>query len=62
MRRWTPFWRLHADVNSWPAWQTDITAARIDGPSQPGASFEWTSYGFTVVSTIYAVTERARVL
>jgi hypothetical protein len=55
-------WRLHADVNSWPAWQTDITAARIDGPFLPGASFEWTSYGFTVISTIYAVDERARVL
>jgi hypothetical protein len=55
-------WRLHADVNAWPAWQTDITAAHIDGAFQPGASFEWTSYGFTVVSAIYAVAERARVL
>jgi hypothetical protein len=53
---------LHADVNAWPTWQTDITAAHIDGAFQPGASFEWTSYGFTVVSTIYAVAERARVL
>ena len=55
-------WRLHADVNSWPAWQTDITAAHIVGAFQPGTSFEWTSYGFTVISTIYAVAERARVL
>ncbi len=55
-------WQLHADVNAWPAWQTDITAAHIDRAFQPGASFEWTSYGFTVVSTIYAVAERARVL
>ena len=55
-------WQLHADVNAWPAWQTDITAAHINGAFQPGASFEWTSYGFTVVSTIYAVAERARVL
>jgi len=55
-------WRLHADVNGWPAWQTDITAARIAGPFRPGTSFEWTSYGFTVVSTIYTVAERARVL
>jgi Polyketide cyclase / dehydrase and lipid transport len=54
--------RLHADVNSWPAWQADITAAHIDGAFQPGTSFEWTSYGFTVISTIYAVAERARVL
>lgn len=55
-------WQLHADVNTWPAWQTDITAAHLDGAFEPGASFEWTSYGFTVMSTIYAVTERARVL
>lgn len=55
-------WRLHADVNNWPTWQTDITAAHINGAFQPGSSFEWTSYGFTVVSTIYAVAERSRVL
>ena len=55
-------WRLHTGINAWPAWQTDITAAHLDGPFQPGASFEWTSYGFTVVSTIYSVAERARVL
>jgi hypothetical protein len=28
-------WRLHADVNTWPTWQTDITAAHIDGAFQP---------------------------
>jgi hypothetical protein len=55
-------WQLHTDVNAWPAWQTEITAAQLDGPFQPGASFEWTSYGFTVVSTIYAVAEGYRVL
>ena len=55
-------WRLQTDVNNWPAWQTDITAARLDGPFEPGNSFTWTSYGFTVTSTIYAVAERARTL
>ena len=55
-------WQLHADVSTWPTWQTDITAAHIDGAFQPGASFEWTSYGFTVVSTIYAIAPRTRVL
>jgi len=55
-------WQLHTDVSSWPTWQADITAAHIDGVFQPGASFEWTSYGFTVVSTIYAVAPRTRVL
>lgn len=55
-------WQLHTDVDGWPAWQNEITAAHLDKPFQQGASFEWTSYGFTVVSTIYAVTEGSRVL
>lgn len=58
-------WRLHSDVDSWPAWHTDISAARLDGAFEAGDSFEWTSHGFTVTSTIYTVdktAERARVL
>jgi hypothetical protein len=55
-------WQLHVDVNAWPAWQTDITAAHLDGRFEPGNSFNWTSFGFSVTSTIYEVAERARVL
>jgi hypothetical protein len=54
--------RLHVDVNGWPRWQTEITAAHIDGALEPGASFDWTSYEFSVTSTVYDVAERARVL
>ena len=55
-------WLLHTDVNRWPEWQTDITAAHAEGAFVPGAAFTWTSYGFTVTSTIYEVKERSRVL
>jgi Polyketide cyclase / dehydrase and lipid transport len=55
-------WRLHLDVNAWPTWQADITAAHIDGTFEPGISFDWTSYGFSVTSTVYDVNERTRVL
>ena len=55
-------WRLQTNVNGWPAWQTDITAARLDGPFEPGNSFTWTSYGFTVTSTIYLVEDHSRTL
>lgn len=55
-------WQLHVDVNAWPSWQTDITAAHIDGVLEPGVSFDWTSYGFSVTSTVYDVTDRSRVL
>jgi len=55
-------WQLHTDVNAWPGWQTDITAAHIEGPLAPGVSFDWTSYGFSVTSTVYALADRSRVL
>src|SRR6476646_5718972 len=55
-------WRLHTDVSAWPTWQTDITDAHLDGALEPGVSFDWTSYGFSVTSTVYDVDERTRVL
>ena len=55
-------WALHAHVAGWPEWQTEITEARIEGPFEPGTSFDWTSYGFSVTSTVYDVNERTRVL
>ena len=55
-------WYLHVDVNSWPTWQTDVAAAHIVGALEPGVSFDWTSYGFSVTSTVYELAERARVL
>ena len=55
-------WQLHVDVNAWPSWQSEITAAQSEGPLAPGVSFDWTSYGFSVTSTVYDLVERARVL
>jgi uncharacterized protein YndB with AHSA1/START domain len=55
-------WNLHTDVDAWPSWQTDITEAHIDGVMEPGSWFDWTSYNFPVRSTVYEVTDGARVL
>jgi uncharacterized membrane protein len=55
-------WRLHTDVNSWPTWQADISAAHIDGDLEPGVAFDWTSYGFSVRSTVYDLADGSRVL
>jgi hypothetical protein len=48
-------WNLHTDVDAWPAWNLEVTAAKLDGAFAPGNSFTWTSYDFTVTSTIYIV-------
>jgi hypothetical protein len=55
-------WGLHVDVNAWPDWQSDITAAHLEGVLERGVSFDWTSFGLSVTSTVYDVVERARVL
>ncbi len=55
-------WALHQDVNAWPTWQSDITAAQLNGAFAPCGSFTWTSFGFTVTSTVYAVHDQSRVL
>jgi hypothetical protein len=55
-------WRLHTSVNAWTTWQTDITEAHIEGRIEPGVSFNWSSFGFPVTSTVYEVTDHARVL
>jgi uncharacterized membrane protein len=55
-------WDLHTDVDRWPSWNPTITAAKLDGDFQPGNSFTWTSFGFTVTSTIHAVADRSRTL
>jgi hypothetical protein len=55
-------WHLHTDVNGWPSWNLEITAATIDGEFRPGSSFTWTSWGLTVTSTIHAVEDHSRTL
>src|SRR6516225_6143961 len=38
-------WHLHTEVNGWPSWNLEITAAKIEGEFEEGNSFTWTSWG-----------------
>ena len=55
-------WQIHMNVNAWPTWHLEVTAAELDGAFVPGNSFTWTSYNFTVTSTIYDVVDHSRTL
>ena len=55
-------WHLHTDVNEWPSWNQEITAAKIEGQFEQGNSFTWTSWGLTVTSTIHVVEHHSRTL
>jgi Polyketide cyclase / dehydrase and lipid transport len=55
-------WQLHVNINAWPTWHHEVSIADLDGAFAPGHSFTWTSYAFTVTSTIYDVTDHSRTL
>lgn len=48
-------WRLHTDINGWPAWRADVTVAHLDGPFEAGALFHWETGGLSIDSTVRAV-------
>ena len=53
---------LHTRVNAWPSWNQEMTGASLEDPFEAGNSFTWTSYGFTVTSTIYEIDDHSRTL
>ena len=55
-------WSLHTRVNAWPSWNQEMTGASLEDPFEAGNSFTWTSYGFTVTSTIYEIDDHSRTL
>lgn len=55
-------WQLHTDVDGWPAWQSDIDTASADGPLLPGMTFQWSTAGMRIASTVYAVDAPHRIL
>jgi hypothetical protein len=55
-------WRLQTDVNAWPSWQTDITEAHLDLPFAEGVSFDWSTYGMAITSTVYVLDEGSRII
>ncbi|MGC5009374.1 SRPBCC family protein [Streptosporangium sp. DT93] len=55
-------WDLHTDVNAWPSWQADITAASADGPLAEGSVFHWSTFGMDIPSTVHALDPGRRIL
>jgi uncharacterized membrane protein len=45
-------WHLLTDIDNWPKWQSTISAAKINGPLEPGTAFVWTSGGTQIKSRI----------
>ncbi|MGI4834500.1 MAG: SRPBCC family protein [Janthinobacterium lividum] len=49
-------WQVLSEVNNWPSWQPDIAYARLPGPAQNGARFDWSASGYLPIhSTLHTV-------
>ncbi|WP_080058392.1 SRPBCC family protein [Spirosoma aerolatum] len=48
-------WNLLANINNWASWQTDITKPSLNGPVQPGTTFDWKTGGAGIHSTLHTV-------
>ncbi|MFE1413368.1 SRPBCC family protein [Streptomyces sp. NPDC058746] len=55
-------WELHTDIAAWPTWNPDIDAARPDGPTEPGSSFDWSTHGMEITSTVYEMTPERKIV
>ncbi len=48
-------WLTMSDIDRWPSWSRDITAATLEGALAPGTSFKWSAGPGTIRSTLIAV-------
>ncbi len=61
-------WSVLTDVENWPAWQSAVSQATLNGPVQKGTTFDWKANGmnihseFTVVKPTEFLTWKGRML
>jgi uncharacterized membrane protein len=46
---------IFTNVDEWPKWQKDITAAKLNGTLHPGSTIDWKTGGLSIHSTLHTV-------
>jgi len=46
---------VFTNVQKWPEWQREITAAKLNGPLRSGSFIEWSTAGMNIKSTLQTV-------
>ena len=54
-------WRTLTDFAAWPQWQPEVSEVRTPTNLKPGATFEWKSGSYQIVSTLALVEPNARI-
>lgn len=50
-------WEVLTNIEQWPSWQTDISRTKLNGPLQENITFNWTSGGANISSTLHTIDE-----
>jgi uncharacterized protein YndB with AHSA1/START domain len=53
-------WAILTAIERWPAWNPDVTDARLEGPFAEGSTFSWKAGPGTITSTLVHVEEPRR--
>ena len=53
-------WAVLTNIDNWATWQTDITKPTLNGPIQPGSTFDWKTGGAGIHSTLHTVEPNKR--
>lgn len=48
-------WNVLTNIDGWATWQTKISKPILNGPLQPGTTFDWKTDGSGIHSTIHTV-------
>ncbi len=48
-------WEILSNIPQWPAWLSTVSKAQLNGPMQPGTTFDWKTSSGTIHSTLHTV-------
>jgi len=48
-------WSVLTDIDNWSSWQSDIKKPKLNGELKPQSTFEWTTGGVKINSTLQSV-------
>ncbi len=53
--------KILSDINNWPAWQSSVTEAHINGSTEPGVEFKWKAGGLKIYSKLHTVNANSEI-
>lgn len=48
-------WKVLSDITNWPAWNSDVSFAKLNGELAPTTTFDWKTGGVGIHSTLHTV-------